>query len=81
MRTVLLALAATAACVTGASAADYGPIRTRVYVAPVPYPPGMDADEVRDHQMEMVERRQEAEREALRFSQRVERRWIDPDDD
>ena len=74
MKTLLIALAASTAFAAAASAQ---PIRTRVYA----YPPGISADEVRDYRYGQVERRQELEREQLRFSHQVERRAIDPDDD
>lgn len=75
MKTILLALAATTAL--GSVAYAQGPLRTRVYA----YPPGLSADEIRDYRMDQIERRQEMDREALRFNQKAERRAIDPDED
>ena len=74
MKTILITLAASTAFAAAASAQ---PIRTRVYA----YPPGMSADEIRDYRYDQVERRQELEREQMRFSHQVERRAIDPDDE
>lgn len=80
MRTLLLALAATAAAgVAAIPAAQAQPIRTRVYVAP--YPAGLDADEIRDYRLDQMERRQEIQREALLTYQLSERRMVDPDED
>lgn len=77
MRLATLTLAATAALGFAATAASAQPIRTRVYA----YPPGLSAEEIRDYQRDQLERRQEIDREALRFSQRAERLAVDPDDD
>lgn len=74
MKTILIAAAAATAFAASATAQ---PIRTRVYA----YPPGMSADEIRDYRYDQVERRQEIEREQMRFSHQVERRAIDPDGD
>lgn len=76
MKTILIALAATTAL---GSAALAQPIRARV--VPYSYPPGLNADEIRDYQLDQAERRHEIEREALRFNQQAERRAIDPDED
>ena len=76
MKSILTAIAAAAALAAAMSVANAQPIRTRVFSAPV----GLTADEVRDYQIEQMERRHEMEREALRFDQRAERRQIDPDD-
>lgn len=86
MRTILLAVSAAAAMTmtltSSASAADV-PLRTRVYAPPyaASYPAGLSADEIRDYQIDQMERRHEMEREALRFNQKAERRMMDPDDD
>lgn len=74
--------AAAAAIVLGSATLAYaadGLIRTRYYAPPPPI--GLDPDEVRDYQRDQLERRQEMERQALHFRQKVERHSIDPDDD
>ena len=77
MRRVLLALATGALLTSAATAAEP---RYRAYDPPLPV--GRDPDEVRDYRRDQMERRQEMEREALRFRQKVERRaWDDADDD
>lgn len=79
MRPMLLALAATAAIGVATSAADARPLRTVVYAEPIPV--GLSPDEVLDYRMEQLERRQEMERERLRFSHTIQRRVLDPDED
>lgn len=71
-------LLGSAALAGPAMAADR-PLRAPIYYAPPPV--GLDPDEVRDYQRDQLERRQEMERQALRFRQKVERRNLDPDDD
>ncbi|WP_375461372.1 hypothetical protein [uncultured Enterovirga sp.] len=79
MRTMLLAFAAAAAIGAATGAAEARPLRTVVYAAPLPA--GLSADEILDYRMEQLERRQEMERERLQFSQRVQRRALDADED
>ena len=57
-------------------------VRPSGYLPPPPAPVGaMSLDEVRDYQMDQLERRQEAEERALEMRQLAERRAIDPDED
>lgn len=76
MRTLSLALLASAALVTAASAAP--PRYARM--APLP-PPNLSMDEVHEYQEEQMERRQEMERAALEMQQKAERRARGIDDD
>lgn len=83
-RSVVLA-GALALVASAASAQTYvqRPVTVRpsgYIVAPAPQAV-LSADEVRDYQMDQLEKRQEAEERALEMRQLAERRAIDPDED
>ena len=84
INTVVLA-GALALVASAASAQTY--VQRPVTVRPsgyvvAPAPQGMmTADDIRDYQMDQLEKRQEAEERALEMRQLAERRAIDPDED
>jgi hypothetical protein len=85
MKSILLATAATlgvAAFGLQAQAADATRVSV-VHTYPAPPLAGLSPDELRDYQRDQLERRQEAQREALRAHQKSERRvlGLDEDDD
>lgn len=78
MQRTLLALAATAALTSAATAQGYGYAYPRAAYTPQRM---LSPDEVRDYQRDQVERRQEMERKALHMHQKAERRALGMDDD
>ena len=86
MKLASVVLAATLALgASAASAQTYVERRVTVrpsgYLPPPPAPQGrVTPDEIRDYQMDQLEKRQEAEERAMEMRHLAERRAIDPDD-